>query len=46
VAPAHVQLWTIFKGCFPFLSMVFLCMAIVYVFPDIVAWLPDKLYGN
>ena len=46
VAPAHVQLWTIFKGCFPFLSMVFLSMAIVYVFPEIVAWLPDKLYGN
>ena len=24
IAPPHVQLWTIFKGCFPFLTMVFI----------------------
>ncbi len=26
IAPPHVQLWTIFKGCFPFLTMVFVSM--------------------
>ncbi len=46
IAPKHVQLWTIFKGCFPFLMMVFLSMLLVYVFPQIVFWLPDLLYGN
>lgn len=46
VAPKHVQLVTIFKGCLPFLSMVFVAMAAVYVFPQIVYWLPEMLYGN
>ncbi|MEK9776809.1 MAG: TRAP transporter large permease subunit [Quisquiliibacterium sp.] len=46
IAPPHVQLWTIFKGCFPFLAMVFISMILVYIFPKIVFWLPDLLYGN
>jgi len=46
IAPPHVQLWTIFKGCFPFLIMVFISMILVYIFPKIVFWLPDHLYGN
>ena len=46
VAPPHIQLMTIFKGCLPFLSMVFVAMILVYVFPELVNWLPDKLYGN
>ncbi len=46
IAPPHVQLWTIFKGCFPFLSMVFVTMVLVYVFPQLVYWLPEVFYGN
>jgi tripartite ATP-independent transporter DctM subunit len=46
VAPKHVQLVTIFRGCLPFLSMVFVAMAMVYIFPQLVYWLPDQLYGN
>ena len=46
VAPPFVQLWTIFRGCLPFLSMVFLTMILMYVFPQIVTWLPDLFYGN
>ena len=46
IAPPHVQLWTIFKGCFPFLTMVFISMFLVYVFPDIVTYLPGVFYGN
>ena len=46
VAPPHVQLMTIFKGCLPFLSMVFVAMILVYIFPELITWLPDKLYGN
>lgn len=45
VAPPHIQLTTIFRGCMPFLSMVFIAMALVYIFPGLVAWLPDRLYG-
>ena len=36
IAPKEVELWTIFKGCFPFLGMVFLTIALVYVQPKIV----------
>jgi len=46
IAPAYVQLWTIFKGCFPFLGMVFVSMFLVYVFPQLVYWLPNLMYGN
>ena len=46
IAPPHVQLWTIFKGCFPFLAMVFVSMFLVYIFPQLVYWLPDLMYSN
>jgi TRAP-type mannitol/chloroaromatic compound transport system permease large subunit len=45
IAPPHIQLWTIFRGCFPFLSMVFVTMVAIYVFPKLVFWLPDLFYG-
>ncbi|MBU6259620.1 MAG: TRAP transporter large permease subunit [Burkholderiales bacterium] len=44
VAPPSVQLVTIFRGCLPFLSMVFVAMAAVYGFPALVDWLPRALY--
>ena len=46
IAPASVELWTIFKGCFPFLAMVIVTMVLVYVFPQLMFWLPDLIYGN
>ncbi|MGE0612855.1 MAG: TRAP transporter large permease subunit, partial [Hyphomicrobiales bacterium] len=46
VAPPHVQLMEIFKGVMPFLSMIFLCMIIMYVFPDVALLLPRTVYGN
>ncbi|MBE0533745.1 MAG: TRAP transporter large permease subunit [Rhodospirillales bacterium] len=45
VAPPHVQLMNIFRGCMPFLSMVLLAMIILYNFPQIATGLPDYLYG-
>jgi tripartite ATP-independent transporter DctM subunit len=46
VAPPSVQLVSIFKGCLPFLSMVFVAMAAIYIFPSIVTWLPEVLYSR
>ena len=46
VAPKNVTLATIFGGCLPFLSMVFVAMALVYIFPQLVYWLPEQFYGN
>jgi tripartite ATP-independent transporter DctM subunit len=44
VAPKHVTLNQIFAGAFPFLIMVFITMALVYIFPQIAMWLPDAVY--
>jgi tripartite ATP-independent transporter DctM subunit len=44
VAPPQVKLTDIFNGALPFVFMVFLTMALVYVFPQIALWLPDYLY--
>jgi tripartite ATP-independent transporter DctM subunit len=46
IAPPHVQLWTIFRGCFPFLSMVFVTMALIYIYPQLVYYLPDLFYSS
>ena len=46
IAPPHVQLVQIFKGCFPFLIMVFISMALLYIFPNIAFWLPNLIYGR
>jgi tripartite ATP-independent transporter DctM subunit len=46
VAPPHVQLWSIFRGCFPFLTMVFVTMALIYIFPQLVFYLPQLFYGR
>src|SRR5512145_3069283 len=45
VAPPHVKLTEIFSGALPFVYMIFLSMVIVYIFPQVVLWLPDYLYG-
>ncbi|MBY0330149.1 MAG: TRAP transporter large permease subunit [Acetobacteraceae bacterium] len=46
VAPKHVRLEDIFKGCMPFIYIVVFCMSCVYVFPGLVTWLPQQLYGG
>jgi tripartite ATP-independent transporter DctM subunit len=45
VAPPHVKLTEIFAGALPFVLMVFMTMALVYLFPQIALWLPDYLYS-
>ena len=45
VAPPHVELINIFKGVMPFLSMVFIAMILLYVFPEIALWLPVFFFG-
>ncbi len=45
VAPPHVKLTDIFSGALPFVFMVFLTMALVYIFPGLALWLPEYLYS-
>ena len=44
ISPPHVQLVQIFAGSLPFVMIVILCMACLYIFPGIALWLPDYLY--
>lgn len=46
VAPKGLELWTIFRGCFPFVGMVILTLALTYVFPTLVTYLPDQFFGQ
>jgi tripartite ATP-independent transporter DctM subunit len=46
VAPKGLELWTIFRGCFPFVGMVILTLGLTYIWPSLVTWLPDVFFGQ
>jgi TRAP-type mannitol/chloroaromatic compound transport system permease large subunit len=46
VAPSHVTLNQIFAGMMPYMLIVILCLAIMYVWPGMTLWLPQFLYGK
>ena len=46
VAPKHVTLNQIFAGMMPYMLIVILCMAIMYIWPGMTLWLPNYLYGG
>jgi TRAP-type mannitol/chloroaromatic compound transport system permease large subunit len=35
----------IFGGALPFVFMVFMTMALLYVFPGLATWLPNAIYA-
>ena len=46
VAPPHVTLNQIFAGMMPYMLIVVLCLACMYIWPGMTLWLPQFLYGN
>ena len=46
VAPKHVSINDIFAGVMPFILIVLVAMVLLYTFPAIGLWLPEKLYGK
>jgi TRAP-type mannitol/chloroaromatic compound transport system permease large subunit len=46
VAPPEVKLTQIFAGCLPFVGIVIVAMALLYIFPEIATWLPSYLYDT
>jgi TRAP-type mannitol/chloroaromatic compound transport system permease large subunit len=46
VAPKHVTLNQIFAGMMPYMLIVILCLALMYIWPGMTLWLPNFLYGN
>jgi TRAP-type mannitol/chloroaromatic compound transport system permease large subunit len=45
VAPKHVTLNQIFAGMMPYMLIVILCLALMYIWPGMTLWLPNFLYG-
>ena len=46
VSPSHVILNQIFAGMMPYMLIVILCMALMYIWPRLTLWLPRYLYGG
>jgi TRAP-type mannitol/chloroaromatic compound transport system permease large subunit len=46
VAPKHVTLNQIFAGMMPYMVIVCICLAFMYVWPGMTLWLPEFLYGK
>lgn len=44
VAPNSVSTGMIYKGVFPFVGLQILAIALLFVFPELVTWLPKVLY--
>ncbi|WP_068827644.1 TRAP transporter large permease [Pseudomonas sp. BMS12] len=46
VTPASVQTSTIYKGVLPFILIQILMLVIAYIWPDLITWLPEQIYGQ
>jgi tripartite ATP-independent transporter DctM subunit len=46
IAPKELELWTIFRGCFPFVAMVLMTLALTYIFPALVTYLPNAFFDR
>jgi tripartite ATP-independent transporter DctM subunit len=46
VAPPTVSTGQIYRGVIPFVAIQIFALIILAIFPEIVTWLPDKIYGN
>ena len=45
VTPASVATSTIYKGVLPFILIQILLLVIAYLFPGLITWLPEQVYG-
>jgi len=46
IAPPGITLNQIFAGIVPYVFIVFFAMAMIYIFPGLVHWLPNYFYGR
>ena len=46
VSPKHVTLNQIFAGMMPYMLIVCVCLAFMYLWPGMTLWLPEFLYGD
>jgi tripartite ATP-independent transporter DctM subunit len=45
VAPASVRTSAIYRGAIPFVAIQLFALLLLAAFPDLVTWLPDRIYG-
>ncbi|MDJ0748100.1 MAG: TRAP transporter large permease subunit [Woeseiaceae bacterium] len=46
VAPPDVKTAQIYRGAIPFVAIQVFALLLIAAFPDLVTWLPDKIYSN
>lgn len=46
VAPPEVPTGAIYRGVMPFVGIQLLALILLALFPELVTWLPDKIYGS
>ncbi|MDP1697969.1 MAG: TRAP transporter large permease subunit [Xanthomonadaceae bacterium] len=46
VTPASVPTRTIYRGVVPFIAIQLLLLVIAYLFPGLITWLPEQVYGK
>ena len=46
VAPPSVRTVQIYRGAIPFVAIQVLALLVIAVFPDLVTWLPGRIYGS
>ena len=45
VCPPGIKLTDIYKGVVPFIVLQLVVLALIFIFPDLVTWLPAKVYA-
>lgn len=46
VTPDSVPTTTIYRGVLPFILIQLTMLVVAYVFPEIITWLPNQIYGS
>ncbi len=46
VAPPEVQTTDIYRGVIPFVAIQLFALVLLAVFPELVTWLPNRIYGG
>ena len=46
VAPPEISTRHIYRGAIPFVAIQILALILIAVFPELVTWLPEKIYGD
>ena len=46
VAPPSVRTSAIYRGAIPFVAIQLFALLVLAIFPELVTWLPDRIYGS